>query len=109
LTDLISRQALLDAFDLSDDAVLATIHNAPAIKPQVVCNITGGLLQGASSDYPVDVYTLDFDYDGESPDSAILDPDGEEAWFGQTSAVIDPEFVRKCVEAPTLAEADATA
>jgi hypothetical protein len=26
------------------------------VKPQVVCNITGGILQGASSNYPVDIY-----------------------------------------------------
>lgn len=95
----LARRALQD--------VQSAIEALPTIKPQVVANITGGLLQGATSDHPVDVYTLDFDYDGENPEGAIADPDGDEAWFGQTSAEVDPAWVQKILDAPNLAEEDA--
>lgn len=107
MSDLISRQALLKALvDVSArPSSISAVHAAPAITPQVVCNITGGVLQGASADYPVDVYALDFDYNGEGRDEAI-EIDGSEAWRHQDAAAVEPEWVKSVIDAPTLAETD---
>jgi hypothetical protein len=79
------------------------IRAAPPIKPQVVVNISGGLNQGSSADYPVEVYTLDFDTkDGISDDSTGVEIDGEHAYVGGSSADLDPEFVRSVIEAPRI-------
>lgn len=105
MSDLISRRALEEAVLAGTGYigdVLAQIEHAPAIKPQVVANISGGILQGASSDYPVDIYALDFEVDGACEDSTGIVVDGDDAFIGQTSCVIDPDFVRGVIEAPEV-------
>lgn len=93
--DLISRAALLLVLP---ENLHGIIQKAPSIKPSVVCNITGGMLQGASADYPVDVYTLDFDVNGDR----YVMIDGSEAYLGQEGALIEPEFVRQVIEAEEI-------
>jgi hypothetical protein len=67
------------------DAAQIAITNP--IKPQVVCNITGGVLQGASSNYPVDIY-------GDN----VVEIEGGKVWLGRTIAEIEPDFVAHVVE-----------
>lgn len=97
MSDLISRSALLAAVQAGEHTTdtIVQIEAAPSIKPQVVANITGGVLQGASADYPVDVYVLDFDCN----DDAGIEIDGDTAWLGQHSAKIEPDFVQRVIEA----------
>jgi hypothetical protein len=109
MTDLISRGALLQELyaigkrenNLGRVALVCECidkaKEAPAIKPQVVANISGGILQGASSDYPVDLYTLDFEHDGAEEDELIT-VDGSTALFGETFIKIDPDFVDEVIE-----------
>lgn len=66
------------------------------ITPSVVANITGGVLQGASADYPVDLYALDFDVGW---DDDTVEIEGDPACLGQVGARVDPEFVREVLEA----------
>ena len=100
MSDLISREAALAAIPSS---VFHVIRDLPAVVPQVVCNITGGLLQGASADYPVDVYALDFDVRDEGPEELIMVPgDNVEARLGQEGALVDPGWVKAVVASPTL-------
>jgi hypothetical protein len=73
-------------------------------RPQVVANISGGVLQGASSDYPVDLYTLDFDDVPDDDPENVIEVEGSRAYLGQTSTKIDPDFVRQVIEAPTEAD-----
>jgi hypothetical protein len=68
---------------------------ATPVKPTVVANISGGLLQGASADYPVDLYTLDF----EDADDNVIEVEGSDAQLGQCSTLVDPKFVAEVVEA----------
>jgi hypothetical protein len=126
MSDLISRDALLEQLRVQHAACVAGCKRNPddvdwqnmeesvadfirqvegltAIVPQVVCNITGGLLQGASSTHKVDVYALDFDICDEELSEKII-VDGEEARLGQDGAEVDPEFVRKVIDAPTMDE-----
>lgn len=65
----------------------------------VVCNITGGMLQGASSNVPVDVFCLDFDLDNDQADDVIL-IDGSAAILGQEGAKVDPDWVASVIDAP---------
>jgi hypothetical protein len=117
LTDLISREAVQqmlgafmaqgieqgfgDAKSLLENINLDT-KQLPAIKPQIVANISGGVLQGASSDYRVDLYTLDFDLDTFDHDATGIMVDGDLSYFGQVSPKIDPDFVERVVEADTV-------
>jgi hypothetical protein len=66
------------------------------IKPKVVCNITGGVLQGASADYPVDIYCLDFDCNEDGYN--VVEFEGGKVWLGRTIAEIEPDFVAHVVE-----------
>jgi hypothetical protein len=76
------------------DAAQIAITNP--IKPQVVCNITGGVLQGASSNYPVDIYGLDFDCNEDGYN--VVEFEGGKVWLGRTIAEIEPDFVAHVVE-----------
>lgn len=98
MNELISRSAVIDV--LSARPYLAElIQNLPAVRPQVVANISGGVLQGASSDYPVDLYTLDFeDVPRDDPEN-VIEVEGSEAFLGQCSTLIDPDFVEEVVSA----------
>lgn len=120
MTDLISRSALLealrrelhpdpvrdntgltmDAVDIDD--VRRVINAELVVKPQVVVNMSGGLLQGASADYPVDIYVLDFDLDCVANEDEGIEVDGSLSSFGQQSAEVDPDFVRRVIEAPAV-------
>jgi hypothetical protein len=114
MTDLISRQVIIDLIDaelaaIHSEAFVAGLNHArdlvsvePAIKPQVVANISGGVLQGASSDYPVDLYALDFDVDTFDEDSTGIIVNGDNAYLGQTSTKIDPDFIKQVVEAEEI-------
>lgn len=62
------------------------------VKPTVAANITGGVLQGASSNYPVDVYCLDFRGDEVEIDGGLCD-------LMQCGALVDPDFVEEVLEA----------
>lgn len=102
--DLISRAALLAAFlDINqcvgEDAIEELITDAPAVVPVVVANITGGLLQGASATYNVDLYTLDFDESG-----AHLD--GDEVRISSVGCAVDPDFTASAKSAYELANED---
>lgn len=113
MSDLISREAVLKTLTIQLEGaedlrqvvlseVSAFIQDQPAIKPQVACNITGGVLQGASSDYPVDVYILDFDLDCVDCDAVGIEIDGDLCYLGQESAQIDPDFLERVVAAPEV-------
>lgn len=115
MTDLISRDALVAELiqlrdNLLDDpdpaafahAMIEAAKAAPRIRPQVVANITGGVLQGASSDYPVEIHTLDFETDSFDEKTTGIVVDGSTAYLGGQSANIDPDFVRSVVEADTV-------
>lgn len=97
--DLISRKALLDAIASGTGEVgdiMVQIEHAEAIVPTVVANISGGLLQGASADYPINVYTLDFDDIGEEHEQVVVD--GDEAYPGAEDADVNPEWVATVAE-----------
>jgi hypothetical protein len=100
--DLISREAALLAVSEAPNLATAIIRlrQLAKIKPLVVANITGGVLQGASSDYRVDVYALDFDLDTFDDDTTCILVDGDMAELGQAGCEVDPEFVRQVIEAP---------
>lgn len=128
MTDLISRDALAEVYayvaifanveaindsaepntlslgeiQASGSAILNMIDDLPAVVPQVVANISGGVLQGASSDYPVDIHTLDFEIDSFDSHATGIVVDGDEAYLGQCSTKIDPTFVREVIEAPEV-------
>lgn len=104
MSELISRQAVLDAICISttDPATIAAVQALPVVVPQVVVNISGGLNQGASATHKVDVYTLDFDVDSFDDDSTGIVVEGDNAYFGQSSADVDPDWVKEVLEAPTI-------
>lgn len=101
MSDLISRAALIAAINSGTGEigdVLVQIETAPAARVSLVANMTGGVLQGASSDYDnVDIYVLDFDDTDPSPN--VIEIDGSEAYLMQEGADFDPEFVRQVIEA----------
>ena len=84
----------------------ATLKALTERKVTVVANISGGILQGASSDYPVDLYTLDFDDIPLDDPSRVIEVEGSEAYFGECGARVDPDFVREVVEAVEVADED---
>ena len=98
MNDLISRA---EALRLVEDyeTLYNRIDRLPSVRPSVVCNITGGVLQGASSDYPLDVYSLDFETD-KSDTGVVIE--GSDAYLGQCSARVDPTFVQEVIEAPEV-------
>lgn len=107
MTDLVRRDdvlALFEGREIEFHTTLGQIKALPAVKPRVAANISGGLLQGASADYPVDIYALDFDdVPDDEPENTIL-LDGKRVHLGQTGCQVEPEFVRSVVEAPTEAQ-----
>lgn len=101
MSDLISRDALLEAVKsgtCTTDTIIQ-IEEAPAVVPQVVANISGGVLQGASCDYRVDLYTLDFDDVPHDDPSRVIEVEGSSAYFSQDAACVDKEFVREVLDA----------
>ncbi|MGE8141782.1 hypothetical protein ACQKOE_07390 [Novosphingobium sp. NPDC080210] len=98
MSDLISRDALLEAVRSGTNPIDA-ISRAPVVTPQVVANISGGVLQGASCDYRVDVYCLDFDTGCLDDHSTGVMIDGSDAYRYQCGAAIEPHFVSEVVEA----------
>lgn len=89
-----------------EQAALSAAKAALTMPITVVANISGGILQGASSNFEVDVYTLDFaDVPSDDPHN-VIEVDGSEAYLGQCSALVDPEFVAAVANASTLAEVD---
>lgn len=76
---------------------------ADPIKPAVVCNITGGVLQGASSDYPIDVYCLDFDTDGANDDETV-EIDGGRCHATEVETQVDSLWVADVIQ--TIMEND---
>lgn len=101
--DLIDRHALLSRLNGYPEA-RGIVADQPAITPQVVANISGGVLQGASANYPVDIYTLDFDDVPYDNDEHVIEVEGSEAELGQCAALVDPDFVRHVINAPTRAD-----
>lgn len=120
MSDLISREAV-DAYLTSiDDALVAARFgeqftdqidaaleklralDVPTVTPTVVINISGGLMQGASSTHKLDVVTLDFDTDSFSDDSIGVEIDGSNAYRNTEDALIDPEFVAEVREAELI-------
>ncbi|TCJ15207.1 hypothetical protein EZJ19_07820 [Parasulfuritortus cantonensis] len=90
-------RALTEAYNLAMSALGGTPPN-PAIptRPRVVVGVDGGLVQGVSSDLPVELVVVDYDM-RDTADGAVIVPQsggGEE-----TAAVIshqvalDPQFV----------------
>jgi hypothetical protein len=108
--DLISRAAAIVAIrELAEHhgalkvAADVTLAELPAVVPQVVANITGGVLQGASSDFPVDLYALDFDVDTFDEDSSGIVVEGYNAYLTQMSVTdVGPDFVREVIEAEEI-------
>lgn len=74
--------------------------NAPPPRVQIVANISGGVLQGASSNYPAEIYTLDFDTDSFDEKAVGILVEDNMAYLGQQSANLDPDFVKSVIEAP---------
>lgn len=87
-------QTILECYE---DAV-RTVEEAPAAAParaSVVVNMSGGVLDGASCDFPADVYVVDYDDDDRPYDI----PGEGTASVAQTGAKFDPEFVSEVVAA----------
>ena len=60
---------------------------------RVVVNITGGLMQGASANIKgVEVYCVDYDTDGCTPEE-MIEVDDSEVRFGWDTADFEPDFV----------------
>lgn len=70
---------------------------ATPVRPIVVANITGGVLQGASSDYPLELYTLDFDCAWD--DSEAIEVEDSMALCSSLVPQHDPKFVAEVVDA----------
>lgn len=107
MNDLISRSALLDhlrAKGYGEGWLFDQIRAAPDVTPQVVANISGGVLQGASADYRVDLYTLDFEDVPSDDDDSVITVEGSEAYLGQCASHVDATFVNHVVTAPTRAD-----
>lgn len=84
---LCNRQVefLTGALATAEELIESPIH------PQIVANISGGILQGASASYPVELYTLDFEDVDECNPHIIVE--GSAAYCSGLYPVIDPEFV----------------
>jgi hypothetical protein len=84
----------LDTFSVWEQAMdkIEKIVENP-LRPSVVCNITGGVLQGASANCPLDVYCLDFE-----EDEGGYDVEGSPCAIYQLGARVDPEFIDEVVE-----------
>lgn len=109
MPELIDRQALrlaLAAHDGVDQTLLDLVDSQPSITPGVVCNIEGGMLQGASATHHVDVYALDYDTHGII--SGLIQIDDRRASLSQASARIDPDLVQQIVDAPEITDEDHT-
>lgn len=108
MSDLISRDALLAAIKSSEPALPDEFNDiiveAPAVVPQVVANISGGVLQGASCDHRVDLYCLDFDDVPYDDPERVIEVEGSSAYFSQSAACVDRGFVREVLDAITDSE-----
>lgn len=104
MTDLISRTAALEALRQisARPSSIDAIEALPAITPKVVANISGGILQGASSDYPVDIYTLDFDVDSFDDKATGIYVEGSRAYRHGEAAAVDPDFVTEVLDAEEI-------
>lgn len=116
MTDLISREALLEALqgqldiaqsepDCEDlegwlTSMMGSVRSAPAALVQIVANISGGVLQGASSTHRVELYALDFDTDSFDEKATGIRVEDTMAYLIGETAKIDPDFVREVIEAP---------
>lgn len=86
------------------DEIEEFLEKAEPTRIAIVANITGGVLQGASCNYPgVELYTLDFEHDG-ADDSELIEIDGDTAICSSDNPAHDPEFVQRVIDAPTLDE-----
>lgn len=76
-------------------------------KVQIAANMSGGVLQGASCNFPgVELYVLDFDdvpMDDESKDR-VIEVEGSDAYLSQVVCEHDEPFVQEVVNAPTRAD-----
>lgn len=88
-----------------DPADVITIPNAP---PRVVINITGGIMQGATADQPVDVYCIDYDNYDDDRAIPILQDDGStaDATVSEQAADVDTSFVEMVVALLDACEED---
>lgn len=75
------------------------------VRTQIVANMSGGVLQGASCNFPnVELYVLDFEDVPHDDLERVIEIDGSEAYLSQMVCEHEPDFIQKVVEAPTLAE-----
>ena len=127
MTDLISRDALLEKLrqayddackhednnpddpewvtirDCAADAVRA-VEEAPAIRPQVVINVTGGIADAVAGTHEVEINVLDYDIQAGEQDDYIVDEDGDQAWLYGEVTKADPAAVHKIINYPTVAD-----
>jgi hypothetical protein len=114
MTDLISREALIQQLhaigkrenNLGRVALVCECidkaKEAPAIEPKVVANISGGILQGASSDHRVDLHVLDFDLDSISETCTGIEIDGDRCYHANIETELDPDFISQVIEAEAI-------
>ena len=117
-----AARALLDAFGgnvpdwlQAEAAALEQALAAPPLVPTVVINITGGMLQGASANAPVDVISLDFDHEGVPDTGLYLIPaddgvgEASTAIVGGESAKVDPAWVQAVIDVEPVAPGEGDA
>jgi hypothetical protein len=89
--------------DVWIETVTATMPASP--RAAVYINITGGVLQGATANVPLDVYAIDYDDDAsEAEDDCVIRHDGEEVVLMEVGAEVDAGAVAALVAEPTRAE-----
>lgn len=59
------------------------------VKPRIVINMSGGCLQGASANVPVEFLVLDFDHDQQGDDDNLIDVEQDDGTFEEAEALSD--------------------
>lgn len=119
MNDLISRDALFALLNadidghVSDDDIAATVNwvlesisTAPAIVPQVVINVTGGVADVVAGTHKVEVNVLDYDINDNEQSDYIVDEDGDQAWLYGEVCNVDPAQVEKILNYPEVGETE---
>jgi hypothetical protein len=97
---LLDREQVLAEID--DPQLRIKLGGLPLIRPRVVANITGGVLQGASSDYPTEIYALDFEVDSFDDDAEGIEIEGSNAYVTGVAAQVDADFVQLVIDAEPI-------
>ena len=97
----ILRGSAPDAYDLLQGALKGSVA-AAATTPKIVITMEGGVLQGVMSDLPVDVFTVNYDTEGEDLNDLISLPQGNDeinnAICAVTTVEVNPDRVAEFSE-----------